>query len=562
MIRQAVILTLVLAVPALSPQDARPDLSFTDVAPGAGLTATTVFGGAKTKRYIVETTGGGVAFLDYDNDGWLDIFLANGSSFNGASATATNHLYRNNHDGTFTDVTRRAGLDKPGWGQGVCAGDYDNDGNTDLFVTYWGRNVLYRNNGDGTFTDVTEAAGLKKSRPRWGSGCAFLDYDRDGLLDLFVSNYVDFDLKTAPDPGSSNFCRYRGLAVNCGPRGLPGESNLLFRNMGHGRFGDVSEKAGIARARGYFGLGVLTSDFDNDGWPDIYVANDKTASLLFHNNRDGTFEETGVFAGCAYDADGKVTSGMGVAAADFDRDGWLDILKTNFSDESASFYHNTRDGLFVDAALQLGLGRSQKWVGWGCGFADFDNDGWPDIFVVNGHVFPELDGANLGLSFLQPKVVYRNVRGEYFEDVSARAGAAVTTLSAARGAAFGDFNNDGRLDIVINNMNDRPSLLRSEVRNRNHWILIRLEGVKSNRSAIGARVTCVTGKFRQIDEVRSGGSFFSQNDFRVHFGLGSATRIDLLEIRWPSGSVDRIPDCGVDQILNVKEGVGIVSKTP
>ena len=560
MIRAAAILSvLALAAAALRPTPADEQLRFVDLSPAARLTVKTVFGGEKTKRYIVETTGGGAAFLDFDNDGWLDIFLVNGSRFPAPAPAATNHLYRNNRDGTFQDATSRAGLERSGWGQGVCAGDFDNDGHTDLFVTYWGGNVLYRNNGNGAFAEVTEAAGLKASRLRWGSGCAFLDYDRDGLLDLFVSNYVDFDLKTAPQPGSGPTCRYRGLAVNCGPRGLKGESNLLFHNQGRGTFRDVSEQSGISSARDHYGLGVLTGDFNNDGWPDIYVANDKTASLLFRNQRDGTFEEIGVFAGCAYDADGKAASGMGVAAGDFDRDGWLDILKTNFSDEPTSLYRNTGDGLFIDAALGAGLGRNRRWVGWGCGFADFDNDGWLDALIVNGHVFPELDGAEPGWGFRQPKVLYRNIRGERFEDVSAQAGPAITTPAASRGAAFGDFDNDGRLDVVINNMHDAPSLLHSRTRNRNHWILVRLEGVRSNRSAIGARVSCLTGKFRQIDEVRSGGSFFSQNDFRLHFGLGEARRIDLLEIRWPSGAVQQIRACAADQIITVREGSGLVS---
>ncbi len=542
---------ILLAVASVAAQDIR----FTDVAPAAGLTAQTVFGGEKTKRYILETTGGGVAFFDYDNDGWLDIFLVNGARLV-APAAATHHLYHNQRDGTFRDVTRQAGLDKPGWGQGVCAGDYDNDGHTDLFVTHWGRNALYRNRGDGTFVDVTEAAGLAGSRRRWGSGCAFLDYDRDGRLDLFVSNYVDFDPLTAPEPGAGPTCRYRGLAVNCGPRGLRGESNVLYRNEGAGWFRDVSVQAGIATLPEYFGLGVLTGDFDNDGWPDVYVANDKTPSLLFRNRRNGTFEELGVLAGCAYNADGRVTSGMGVAAGDFDRDGWLDILKTNFSDEAASLYLNTRDGMFLDSALAAGLARNQKWVGWGCGFADFDNDGWPDILIVNGHVFPEVDGAGLGLSFRQPKVLYRNLWGQRVEDVSPEAGAALNTSAVGSGAAFGDFDNDGRLDVVVNNMHAPPSLLRSAASGRNHWATLRLEGVRSNRSAVGSRVACVTGKFRQIDEVRSGGSFFSQNDLRVHFGLGAATRIDLLEIQWPSGTLDRIEGCRPDQVLYVREGSG------
>lgn len=531
------------------------DIVLTDVARHAGLTAKTVFGGEKTKRYILETTGGGSAFIDYDNDGWLDIFLVNGSQLDGRS-TATNHLHRNRRDGTFEDVTARAGLARSGWGQGVCAGDFDNDGDTDLFVTYWGHNVLYRNQR-GVFTDVTEAAGLNTDRVRWGSGCAFLDYDRDGLLDLFISNYIDFDLRTAPLPGSGPTCRFLGLAVNCGPRGLKPESNLLFHNEGGGRFRDVSERSRVSQSRDHYGLGVLVSDFDNDGFPDVYVANDKTPSLLFRNRRDGTFEESAIFSGVAFDPDGRVTSGMGAAAGDFDRDGWLDILKTNFSGESASLYHNRRESFFLDEAAAYGVGKNLNWVGWGCGFADFDNDGWPDIFIVNGHVFPELEGAKAGQNYRQPRVLYRNLQGKRFEDVSGKAGPAVTTPASGRGAAFGDFDNDGRLDIVINEMGEAPSLLRGQTRNENHWISIRPEGVKSNRSAIGARVTCITGSLRQMDEVRSGGSYFSQNDFRLHFGLGAARRVDLLEVRWPNGNVERFRDVDADRTLAVKEGAGL-----
>jgi len=531
---------------------------FLDVTRSAGLAGKTVFGGEKTKKYIIETTGGGVAFVDYDGDGWPDIFLVNGSRLEGFGnqPPPTNKLYRNKHDGTFEDVTKRAGLDHSGWGQGICAGDFDNDGHIDLFVTYWGQNVLYRSNGDGTFRDVTEAAGLKSPRARWGSGCAFVDYDRDGRLDLFVSNYVDFDPATAPEPGTNARCQFKGLPVNCGPRGLKGESDLLFHNNGDGTFTDVSEKAGIAKIRGNYGLGVLTGDFDNDGWPDIYVANDTNASLLFHNRHDGTFEEIGVPAGCAYDADGKEVSGMGVAAADFDGDGWLDIFKTNFSDEPASLYRNTGDGMFEEAGLRAGIGRNQKWLGWGCGFVDYDNDGWPDLFLVNGHVYPEVDRANLGLSFRQPKVLYRNLGGARFEDVSAQAGAAVTSPAVGRGAAFGDFDNDGKIDIVINNMNDVPTLLRGNCNNRNHWLKVQTIGKKSNRSGIGARVYCVTGKRRQMDEIRSGGSYLSQNDLRAHFGLGAATKADLVQVRWPSGIVDELHDVPAGQIVTIVEGEG------
>jgi hypothetical protein len=401
---------------------------------------------------------------------------------------------------------------------------------------------------------VTETAGLKLPRVRWGSGCAFLDYDRDGWLDLFVANYVDFDFATAPEPGTNARCQFKGLPVNCGPRGLKGESNLLFHNNRDGTFTDVSEKTGIARVRGNYGLGVLTGDFDNDGWPDIYVANDTNASLLFHNRRDGTFEEVAIPAGCAYDADGREESGMGVAAADYDGDGWLDIFKTNFSDEPASLYHNTGDGLFLESGLQAGIGRNQKWLGWGCGFLDYDNDGWPDLFLVNGHVYPEVDRANLGLSFRQPKILYRNLQGSRFADVSAEAGQAVTKPAAGRGAAFGDFDNDGRMDIVINNMNDTPTLLRGNCQNQNHWLKVRVIGTRSNRSGIGARVYCVTGRHRQMDEIRSGGSYLSQNDVRVHFGLGPAARADLVQVQWPSGVVDILRDVPADQILTVVEG--------
>lgn len=538
------------------------EMRFTDKALSSGLNTPMVFGGVTEKKYILETTGSGVAFIDYDNDGWLDIFLVNGSTLDAAESgpKPTNHLYRNLKNGKFEDVTAKAGVARSGWGQGVCAGDYDNDGATDLFITYWGNNVLYRNAGDGTFRDVTAAVRLKQSRTRWGSGCAFFDYDRDGLLDLFVSNYIDFDLATARLPGSSPFCQFLGLAVNCGPRGLKGESNILYRNNGDGTFSDQSEASGIGKVKNNFGLGVLTGDFDNDGWPDVYVANDTNASLLFRNKHDGTFEEIGVFAGVAYNVDGKETAGMGVSAGDFNADGLLDIFKTNFSDESASLYRGTGDGFFVEDSEAAGVGRNKKWVGWGCGFADFDNDGWPDLFVVNGHVYPEIDKAGRGLSFLQPRAVYRNLASGRFADVSSTAGASVTSPTSSRGAAFGDFDNDGAVDIVINNMNAPPSLLKLDSKPRYHWITVHTTGVKSNRSGIGARIVCVTGKHRQIDEVRSGGSYLSQNDLRVHFGLGAAMQADLVEVHWPSGHVDRVRDVPGDRIVRIKEGSGVVPR--
>ena len=534
------------------------EIRFTDAARSSGLTTPMVYGGAKEKKYILETTGSGVALIDYDGDGWTDIFLVNGSTLDESAPRPTNHLYRNLKNGKFEDVTAKSGLGRSGWGQGVCAGDYDNDGVIDLFVTYWGNNVLYRNRSDGTFQDATASAGLKQSRTRWGSGCAFVDYDRDGLLDLFVANYIDFDSATARPPGSEPFCQYLGMAVNCGPRGLKGESNLLYRNNGDGTFSDRSEVSGIGKVRGNFGLGVLTADFDNDGWPDIYVANDTNASLLFRNKQDGTFEEIGVFAGVAYNSDGKETSGMGVAAADYNTDGWLDIFKTNFSDESASLYRGSGDGFFVEDSEAAGVGRNKKWVGWGCGFADFDNDGWPDLFVVNGHVYPEIDKAGRG-SFLQPRLLYRNLGNGRFMDVSATAGTPVTEPSSSRGVAFGDLDNDGAMDIVVNNMNALPSLLKLEAKPQNHWVTIQAIGVKSNRSGIGARVVCVTGKHRQMDEVRSGGSHFSQNDLRVHFGLGASARVDLIEVRWPSGAVDRLRDVPADRVIQIREGSGALA---
>ncbi|MGH9430762.1 MAG: CRTAC1 family protein, partial [Terriglobia bacterium] len=464
------------------------------------------------------------------------------------------HLFHNNRDGTFTDVTEKAGLVRHGWGQGVCIGDYDNDGFEDLFVTYWGFNVLYHNNGNGTFTDVSQHARVAGERARWGSGCAFVDYDRDGKLDLFVANYVLFDLKTAPDPGANPYCIYRGLAVNCGPRGLQGETNLLYHNNGDGTFTDVSGKSGITRVSGNYGLGVLTGDFDNDGWPDIYVADDDTPCVLFHNQHNGAFADSGVLAGVAFDANGRVTAGMGVSAGDYDCDGWLDIFRTNFSDETPTLYQNNGDGSFTDVTDEAGVGGHTLYVGWGCGFFDPDNDGWADIFYCNGHVYPELARAHTGVPYRAPRVLYRNQGHGRFEDVSTRVGACVTTPSTSRGCAFGDFDNDGDVDIVINNMNDLPSLLRCDRTNDAHWITIRAIGTKSNRSGIGARLRCVTGTHAQIDEVRSGGSYLSQNDLRIHFGLGSAATIDLLEIRWPSGITDSFRKLPAGRFIEVREG--------
>jgi len=532
------------------------DYRLTDVTHQAGIHFSHVCGGDTGKKYILETTGSGAAFFDYDNDGWLDIFFVNGSRLEGfpTGHAPTNRLFRNNRDGTFTDVTSHAGLGRAGWGQGVCIGDYDNDGYDDLFVSYWGEDVLYHNNGDGTFTDVTYRAGVGGSPLRWSTGCAFVDYDRDGHLDLFVTHYVKFDLRTALDPGSNPYCVYRGLAVNCGPRGLIVEKNSLYHNNGDGTFTDVTTKAGIDRAIGGFGLGVLTADFDNDGWPDIYVSCDSTPSLLFLNNHDGTFREEGAMRGVAYGENGQEQAGMGVAAADIDGKGCLDILKMNFSDEFPNLYINSGKAVFNDLGQSAGVHRYGNLVGWGCGFFDPDNDGRPDIFYVNGHVYPELDRVQANIAYRQPRVLYRNLGNGKFEDVSAELSSVVTTPSTGRGCAFGDFNNDGAVDILINNQNSTPSLLCCETANHNRWINLKLEGTKSNRSAIGARVVCEAGALRQINEVRSGGSYISQNDLRIHFGLGEAHVVDLLQVNWPSGAVDTWRKLPTNRFLKLREG--------
>lgn len=528
-------------------------VQFVDVSEKAGLTIPTVYGGKHENRYILETTGCGAAFFDYDNDGWLDIFLVNGTTLDARGPGPSNRLYKNNRDGTFTDVTAKAGLTRSGWGQGVCIGDFNNDGNDDLFITYWGQNVLYRNNGDGTFTDVTEKSGLRRAEVCWGAGCAFVDYDRDGNLDLFVSNYLDFDPKTAPPPGSGA-CVFQGLPVNCGPQGLPKAKSHLYRNNGDGTFTDVTGKSGIAKAAASYGMGVLVSDFDNDGWPDIYVANDSDMSYMFWNNHDGTFTEGGLEAGVATSRDGRNQSGMGVAAADFEGNGFLDIFKTNFSDDLPNLYRNLGKRYFEEETHAAGITGHSRLLGWGCGFFDTDNDGWPDVLYVNGHVYPEIDRLKGPTRYRQQKVLYRNLGNGKFRDVSAVSGSGILNQTGARGCAFGDFDNDGNVDALINSINETPTLLHCQSRTGNNWITVKLVGTKSNRSAIGARVVCTTGARRQTDEVRSGGSFYSQNDLRIHFGLGKATRVGALEILWPSGQIDRMSDLAVNRLLKISEG--------
>jgi enediyne biosynthesis protein E4 len=535
--------------------------SFRNTAREAGLTAVTVFGGTETNKYLLETTGCGVAVLDFDADGWLDVFLVNGSVLEDfpRGGAPTNHLYRNRRDGTFEDVTAKAGLAQSGWGQGACAGDYDNDGFDDLFVTYWGQNRLYRNRGDGTFEDVTTTAGLT-TKARWGAGCAFLDYDRDGRLDLFAANYIDFDLASAPVP-ESGLCRYKGIPVACGPPGLPGGKNVLYRNTGKGTFEDVSDRAGITRAKGTYGLGVSTLDFNDDGWVDLYVANDSNPSALYLNQTDGTFTDVAVEAGCAYSQDGKPQAGMGVAIGDYDRDGTVDIFKTNFAGDTSTLYANDGKGFCADRTFAGGIGLNTKWLGWGVGFLDLDKDGWLDLFLVNGHVYPEVERLKTEAGYKQRKVVYRNLRNGRFQDITDGLGPPVTTPKAGRGAAFADLDNDGDLDIVVNNVHDTPDLFTLDSPAAAHWLVVKLVGTRSNRSAIGARVRLVTAAGRQLQEVRGGGSYFSQNDQRVHFGLGASTRIERLEIRWPNGLQEMWADVGIDRIVTLKEGSGVAVKS-
>jgi len=541
--------------------EAKPIAYFVDKAEKAGLTMKNVFGGVDTKKFIIETTGTGVAIFDYDNDGWPDIFIVNGTTLDPlpGAQPPTNHLYHNNHDGTFTDVTEKAGLAHTGWGQGVCVGDYDNDGFEDLYVTYYGKSVLYHNNGNGTFTDVSEKAGVAGTGKAWGTGCAFVDYDRDGKLDLFVSTYVDFDVKTAPAPGERASCMWKGVPVMCGPRGLPWSKNILYHNRGDATFEDVTTKAKIDQTNGHYAFSVSTFDYDDDGWPDIYVACDSTPSILYHNNHDGTFTDTAVIAGAAFNEDGKEQAGMGSTIGDFNGDGKLDIFKTNFSDDTSTLYRNNGDGTFDDVTFAAGLGLHTQYLGWGTMFFDFDNDGWPDLLLVNGHVYPEVDKQHLGSDYEEPRILYHNDGHGKFVDISASAGPGITAKSSSRGLAIGDLWNDGKQSAVVSNMNAPPSLLVNQVRTANHWVEIRTVGTKSNRDGIGAKIRVHAGTRTWVDEVRSGSSYDSQNDIRVHFGLGAATKIDWVEIRWLSGRTERFEGLAVDKIHVLKEGTGTKS---
>jgi hypothetical protein len=542
---------------------AESPVQFIDVAAKAGLNIPNVWGGIDHKRVIIETKGSGIAFFDYDNDGWLDIYLTNGSRLDAHWAPGkepTTHLFKNNRDGTFTDVTEKSGLRRSGWQTGVCVGDYDNDGWDDLFCTFWGHNILFHNNGNGTFTDVTRKVGLHQEHGRWGTGCTFFDYDRDGHLDLFVCNFVKLDPDNPLTMDQQSFCQWKGVPTMCGPRGLPGDTNILYHNNGDGTFTDVSEKAGILKPGPRYSITSVSYDFDNDGWPDIYVAVDSEPSILFKNNHDGTFTDVAVMAGCAYNNDGHEQAGMGLGVADYDCDGWLDIFKTNFADDTCDLYHNNGDGTFSDLSFDSGVGINNNYVAWGCGFIDYDNDGWSDIVQVNGHVYPEIDHYNFGETFKNPRLVYKNLGNGHFKDVSGTMGPGITANYSSRGAAFGDFDNDGGMDILILNMNELPSLLKNVGGNKQNWIKIKLVGTKCNRTAIGARVRVVTGKHVQMDEVNSGTSVMSQNDLRLHFGLGTVDTVDLIEVKWPTTQkLEKFMHVKANRIITIREGAGIVS---
>ncbi|HKE23888.1 MAG TPA: CRTAC1 family protein [Bryobacteraceae bacterium] len=531
--------------------------SLTNVAAKAGLIKPVIYGGVNRNDYILEAIGCGAAFLDYDNDGWLDILLLSGTRWEGAPSDTTNRLYHNNRDGTFADVTEKAGLTRTGWACGVTVGDYNNDGFEDVFVTYWGQNVLYRNNGDGTFTDVTRAAGLWSDKVRWSTGCTFVDYDRDGKLDLFVSRYLQFDLDKIPAAGRAAECNFKGVPVSCGPRGLPTETHSLYRNNGDGTFTEVSGNAGIGAAAGSYGLTAVAADFNDDGWPDIYVACDSTPSLLFVNNHDGTFKESGLEMGVALNEDGQEQAGMGLGIGDFNLDGQLDILKTHFTEDTPALYANGLKAGFTDVTIPSGLGVETRFVSWGAGIVDLDNNGLPDLFWVTGSVYPEVEQKLAQYPYRTPAILFRNLGSGRFEELFHEAGPGITECHSSRGCAFGDFDNDGDLDLLIVNLNEPPSLLRNDVKGDQHWIKVKLIGVKSNRSAIGARVIVKYGGRLQAQEVLAQSSYLSVDDRRLHFGLGEIGVADL-EIHWPSGQRQTFSKVTANQLVTIKEDTGVI----
>jgi enediyne biosynthesis protein E4 len=533
---------------------------FVDVAQDAGLVMQNVNGEPDTKKYIIETTGSGVGIIDYDRDGWPDIFFANGQSLEkkqGSRASPTGHLYRNNHDGTFSDVTTKVGLNTTGWGQGVCVGDYDNDGYEDLYVTYYGENKLYHNEGNGTFKQVAKQAGVLGNGTNWGTGCAFVDYDRDGKLDLVVANYVQLDMKTLPKPGEGLMCIWKGTPVMCGPRGLPHTTNILYHNIGNGRFEEVSKSAGITKTNGHYCFSVSTLDYNQDGWPDIFIACDSTPSILYRNNKDGTFSDVAPDANAAYDEDGREQAGMGSTIGDYDNDGWPDIFKTNFSDDAASLYHNEKDGTFSPSISEAGLRLNTQYLGWGTMFLDLDNSGLLSLLSVNGHVYPEVDSAHLGSDYKEPRVLYLNLGNGKFKDISKDCGPGCTTPASSRGMAIADFWNDGRISAVVNNIDAKPMLLVNTAANHNHWLGITLHGTRSNRGGIGARVTLSAKERKWTQELRSGSSYISSSDLRLHFGLADAITVDGVRVFWPSGLEEEFPVPAIDCFVSLVEGTGI-----
>ena len=528
-------------------------IAFTDITAQASITFRHV--ASPEKKYIVESMSGGVALFDYDNDGDLDIYLVNSLTVDlvKTKGKTKSYLYRNEGNGKFTEVAEKAGVNDIGWGMGVAVGDYNNDGFEDLYVTCLGPDYLFKNNGDGTFTNVTAKAGV--SDPRWTTGASFFDYDRDGDLDLIVTNYVDFDVNNLPEFGQGKSCQYKSIPVQCGPRGLKGAGDSLYRNNGNGTFTDVSKAAGVSDPDGYYGLGVITSDFDEDGLIDIFVANDSTPNFHYRNKGDGTFEEIGFVAGTGVNENGSEQGSMGVTVGDYDHDGKLDLFVTNFADEYNTLYHNNGKSSFTDLSYAAKVAAvSLPYVGWGTKFFDYNNDGWVDLFVANGHVYPQLPG------YRQRRLLHRNNRDGTFSEVSADFGAVLTENRVSRGVAFGDIDNDGDIDLIIADLDGPPQLLRNDGGNANNSIIIKTAGVKSNRSGIGARVTVVSGDLTQLDEVRSGDSYISQSDLRLHFGLEKRTKVDSIQVHWPSGVIDKVSGVGVNRIVTIREGQGKVDE--
>lgn len=546
------------ALPRPKPSGRPWPVTITDAAPAAGLNFRYTYGDPQKKKYVIEANGAGVAMLDYDNDGRLDLYLVNGTRLEGASAGAapTNHLFRNTGHGKFTDVTQTAHLNQSGWGNGVCAGDYDNDGHTDLYVTYYGRNLLQHNNGDGTFTDQAAHASVAGSGREWSTGCTFVDYDRDGHLDLLVTRYLNYEQAATPLPGSHPFCMWKGSPVYCGPRGLPFGSLAFYHNRGDGTFEDATAASGIGALKGFYAFTTVATDFDGDGWPDLYVACDSTPSMLFHNQKNGTFREIGTETGLAYNDNGSEQAGMGLSVGDFDNDGRLDILKTNFTGDYPNLYRNIGRGLFTDICLRAGLAVNPDHVLWGTAFADLDNDGWPDILQVSGHVYPEVAQIDAREHYQRPRIVYRNLGNGRFEDVSELSGPGIAAPHSSRGLAIGDFDNDGALDALVMNMHEAPSLLHNTLKSTNHWLKLRLRGTTSNRDAIGAVVTVQSEGRRQAAAVLSQSSFLSHHDLRLHFGLGAADKSGPITVQWPSGKTEQFPAVAANALYLLTEGSG------